>query len=183
MNYSGKLLIASPFLIDPNFRQTIVFIVQGSDDEEVFGVVLNRISDQPIRAIWKSIFHRDCETESSLYLGGPVFGTLTALHETKQLNSIEIVPGVHFTNVPKDLKRLVQHQNDDCRFFIGHAGWGAGQLLSEITEGAWYLAEATRELVFNDDSELWRHLIEAIGQDVLSEMLHINKFPEDPALN
>jgi putative transcriptional regulator len=183
MNYSGKLLIASPFLMDPNFRQTIIFIVQGSDDAEVFGLVLNRISDQPIRAIWKSVFHQDCETDSSLYLGGPVFGMLTALHDKEQPNSIEVVSGVHFTSVPADLKQLVQDKNSYFRFFIGHAGWGAGQLLREITEGTWYLAEATRELVFNEDSELWRHLIEAIGQEILSEILHTDKFPEDPTLN
>ncbi|MDR2706922.1 MAG: YqgE/AlgH family protein [Planctomycetaceae bacterium] len=189
MNYSGKLLIASPSLIDPNFRQTVVFLVQGSDDgdddDEVFGLVLNRVSDQPIRSIWKSVFQQDdCVTDSLLYLGGPVFRTLTALHSIKQLNSFEVIPGVYFTSTPNDLKQLVHDKSNNCfRFFVGSAGWSVDQLLQELADGVWYLAEATRELVFNDDTELWRHLIEAIGQDILSEILHTNKFPEDPALN
>jgi putative transcriptional regulator len=183
MNYSGKLLIASPSLIDPNFRQTVVFLVQGSDNDEVFGLVLNRVSDQPVRTIWKSVFHQDCATDSLLYFGGPVFRTLTALHSIKQLNGFEVIPSVYFTSIPNDLKQLVHDKSNRFRFFVGSAGWSAGQLLQEIAEGVWYLAEATHELVFNDDTELWRHLIEAIGQDILSEILHTNKFPENPALN
>jgi putative transcriptional regulator len=189
MNYSGKLLIASPSLIDPNFRQTVVFLVQGSDDEEVFGLVLNRVSEQPLRAIWKPVFHQDFATDSLLYFGGPVFSRLTALHSIKLPNSFEVVPGVYFTSIPADLKQIVRdqnknkHKNNHFRFFFGNAGWDPNQLLQEIAEGVWYLAEATQELVFNNDSELWQHLIEAIGQNILSEILHTNKFPNDPALN
>ncbi|MDR2117642.1 MAG: YqgE/AlgH family protein [Planctomycetaceae bacterium] len=183
MNYSGKLLIASPSLTDPNFRQTVVFLIQGYNDDGVAGLILNRISDNPIRKIWKSVFHQDCVTDSLLYFGGPVFKPLTALHTKEQLNGFEVIPGVYFTSIPQDLKQLVKDSNNYCRFFVGIAGWDETQLLQEIVAGAWYLAEATRELVFNDDPEIWHHLIEAIGQNFLSEILHTNKFPNDPTLN
>ncbi|MDR2757191.1 MAG: YqgE/AlgH family protein [Planctomycetaceae bacterium] len=183
MDYSGKLLIASPSLTDPNFRQTIILLIQGNDEDGVVGLILNRISDNSIREIWKSMFSLDCAADLLLYVGGPVFRPLMALHTQEHLNGVEVIPGVYFTNIQQDLKRLVTDENDHLRFFVGTAGWSEGQLLHEIIEGIWYLAEATHELIFSKDAELWQHLIEAIGQNLLSEMLHTNNFPKDPTLN
>jgi putative transcriptional regulator len=183
MNYSGKLLIASPSLTDPNFRRTVVFLVQDNDEDGVIGLILNHLSNSPIREIWKPVFHQDCATDSLLYFGGPVFTPLTALHTNEKFNDLEVISGVYFTSVQKDLKQLVKDENYDFRFFVGNAGWSKGQLLREISEGIWYLAEATRELIFSETPELWRSLIESIGQDILSEMLHTDKFPDDPTVN
>jgi putative transcriptional regulator len=183
MNYSGKLLVASPLLTDPNFRQTIVLIIQGNDNVGAAGLVLNRISDCPVREIGKQIFQQDCETDSAVYLGGPIFRSMTALHTKEKINGLEVIPGIYFTNSPQDLEQLAEDKNNCSRFFIGAAGWDEGQLSREINEGVWLLVEATHELIFNDDPKLWQHLIEAIGKNVLSTILHTNKFPNDPTLN
>lgn len=183
MNYAGKLLIATHALSDPNFRQTVVLLVQGSDEDGVLGLVLNRVSDNPIRELWESVFQQTCATDAYLHSGGPVFGPLFALHRSEELNGMEIVPGLYFSTAKKTLDRLIENTHGDFRFFIGNAGWGSGQLAREIEEGAWYLAEATPDLVFYDETELWKILIEEIGRTVLGEIFHTDKFPDDPSLN
>lgn len=185
MDYTGKLLVATPALGDPNFSQTVVLLVQGSDEEGVLGLVLNRVSDKPIRELWKSVFSRDCKTDNLLHLGGPVFGPVFAVHSKSfaTLPCFEIVPGVFFASTRETLEVLADETEVDFRFFVGNAGWEAGQLAREIDEGAWYLVEATRELVFADETEIWCRLIENVGRSILGEMLHTDKLPDDPSLN
>ena len=43
----GQLLIASPALIDPNFRRTVVLVVAHDDDGAV-GLVLNRPTEAEV---------------------------------------------------------------------------------------------------------------------------------------
>lgn len=183
MDYAGKLLIASPSLLDPNFRHSVVLLVQGTDEDGVLGLVLNRVSDKPIRELWESVFHQHCLTDSCLHLGGPVFGPLFALHGLRELRDFEVVPGVYFATTKETLDQLVETEESDFRFFVGNAGWGAGQLAQEIHEGCWYLAEATSELVFADETDIWRRLIEEIGRTILCEVLHTDLVPEDPSVN
>lgn len=183
MNYSGKLLIATPSLLDPNFCQSVVLLIQGTDEDGVLGLVLNRVSDKPIRELWESVFHQNCATEACLHLGGPVFGPLFALHTCGEWNDIEIVPGVYFATTKETLDRLVDDESGDFRFFVGNAGWGRGQLTDELRAGAWYLAEASVESVFADETEIWRRLIGEIGRNILGEMLHTDHIPDDPGLN
>jgi putative transcriptional regulator len=45
------------------------------------------------------------------------------------------------------------------RFFIGYAGWGAGQLDSEMDLGSWHVVPASDEHVFAEDPRaLWKRL-------------------------
>ena len=45
---SGRLLAATPQLGDPNFRRTVVLIVEDDPDEGTLGVVLNRPTEVPL---------------------------------------------------------------------------------------------------------------------------------------
>jgi len=183
MDYSGKLLIAAPALLDPNFRETVVLLVQGSDEDNVLGLVLNRISDKPIRELWETIFHQNCAASGKLYLGGPVFGPVFAIHTKETLYDSEIIPGVYFTASKETMDELVNDTETQFRLFVGSAGWGEGQLSREIQEGSWYLAEAAKQIVFTDETSIWQKLIEQIGRSIISELLHDNNLPDDPLLN
>ena len=183
MDYTGKLLIATHSLYDSNFRQTVVLVIHGNDEDGVFGVVLNRATGKPIKELWENVFHESCATERVLYLGGPVSGPLVALHSCEELSELEIVPGVHFTRNKADLDELTTDANGPFRFFVGNSGWGEGQLAMEIKEGAWYVVEATRELVFFDDTEIWSKMIEQVGRSMLGEILHTDRLPDDPGVN
>ena len=77
---SGKLLIASPYLNDPNFMRSVVLIVS-HDEEGAFGLSLNRPTDQRLSEIVELSMPKGSVREDDfIYEGGPVEGPLLALH-------------------------------------------------------------------------------------------------------
>ena len=100
-----------------------------------------------------------CHSRQPVYLGGPVPGPLMSLHTTAELAETEPVPGVFFAAKKQHLDELVLTEEPAYKMFVGHAGWGAGQLESELHQGAWRTMPATAEQVFStDDDALGDHL-------------------------
>ena len=183
MDYSGKLLIATSALLDENFRQGVVLLLRGNDNDGVLGLVLNRESNKKINELWQAIFEESCRTTANLHIGGPVPGPLMVLHTNAELGDFEVLPGVYCSTSREALETLAEGESLPFRFFVGNAGWGSGQLAKEIHEGAWHLAEPSAEVVFMDETEIWQGLTEQIGRCVLREMIHIDSLPDDPSTN
>ena len=84
---SGKLLIASPYLSDPNFLRSVVLIVS-HDDEGAFGLSLNRPTDQRLSAVVElSMPQGSAREDDYIFEGGPVDGPLLALHDLSGIGS------------------------------------------------------------------------------------------------
>lgn len=178
----GHFLIASKFLADPNFNKSVVLLVQ-HNEEGAFGVVLNRPADSTVRDLWEKVSESPCENDGPVHVGGPVAGPLMAVHGDESLAEAEIVPGVFFAAQRDNLEKLLQQQEHPYRLFIGHSGWGPGQLENELKLGAWLTAPATVDLVFCEDSEMWRKVSEQVGASMLVDILKVKDLPADPALN
>ena len=73
-------------------------------------------------------------------------------------------------------------RDDNCKLFVGHAGWGPGQLDAEIEAGGWLIAPAAAEYVFYDGDDLWDTVMSLTGTN-LAEMLNIKQVPDDPSMN
>jgi putative transcriptional regulator len=183
MDYTGKMLIATPSLLDENFCRSVVLLLRGNDDDGVLGLVLNRESNKKINELWQTIFEESCQTTANLHIGGPVPGPLIALHTNAALGDVEVLPGVRCATSREALEALATGKAVPFRFFVGNAGWGSGQLAKEINEGAWYLAETNKEVVFADETEIWQQLVGLVGRSILSEILHTDSLPDDPGLN
>jgi len=179
---TGQLLIATPALTDPNFRQTVVLLVQDAS-EGAIGLILNRPSDKSVRHLWESIFHTEIAADQPLNLGGPVFGPLMMLHTRQELADLTIGGGLYFSTQKDYIERIVNGDVQPYKLFLGHSGWGEGQLRSEINEGAWLHLPAHREIVFSDDSELWQKLLQHAAQLSLLRVLNTDTLPGDPAVN
>lgn len=179
----GSLLVASPALLDPNFRKTVVLIVRHSEDDGALGLVLNRRTSASIKELWERVSEEPCGAEAPLSLGGPCEGPLMALHMEASLGDIEVLSGVYFTADSDQLKQLVSAPRQDVRFFFGYAGWGAGQLEMELEGGAWRTEPAAVKHIFGLDQGMWdRSIMEAAGWEVLSA-LKIKDVPSDPSVN
>jgi putative transcriptional regulator len=178
----GQLLIASNELRDPNFLRTVVLIFR-HDDEGAAGLVLNRRLNATLRQIWKQVSQQPCRCEAALYLGGPVEGPLMAIHTEGELSEIEIVEGLFFSAGGENLAQLVDAEQPMARFFVGYAGWGAGQLEREMDEGAWLTAPATAERVFGDIDELWQRVTREATSSALISTLKIKHVPKHPWMN
>jgi putative transcriptional regulator len=106
-----------------------------------------------------------------------------ALHTHEPLGGAEVLSGLYFSHDKTQLEALVQQQEHAFKLFVGHSGWGGGQLENEIQHGAWLTTPATTEYIFFDEDLLWVKLIRQIGSDTLCSLLKIKNVPDDPSLN
>jgi putative transcriptional regulator len=168
----GRLLLAGPGLMDPNFFRAVVLMLEHTD-EGALGVVLNRPTDLPVREAlppW-------AETVSDppvVFVGGPVApGTAIALGRS---TDVEPVVGA-FGMVDLDEEPETWH---DVRLFSGYAGWGPGQLEDELIEDAWLVLDSRPEDIATDDADdLWANVL-ARQRGPLSLLA---RYPDEPAFN
>ena len=182
-SFKGSFLIASPHLEDPNFRRSVVLIME-HNAEGAFGLVLNRPASASVKEFWSELEQERANAEGPIYLGGPVEGPIICIHDVSAWTEGEIVPGV-FVAVRRELvRKLVTGIAHTLRLYVGYAGWGPLQLENELEAGGWLTMPASREFIFHDDSaQLWHQSIRATGRQMYRDILGIEWFPEDPTRN
>jgi putative transcriptional regulator len=177
----GILLIADPFLKDPNFLRTVVFLCEHKE-EGSFGFVLNRQFENTLDELIPELEGH----KLPVYYGGPVQpDTIHFLHQYPDEipGGHRVLNGVYWGGDFDAVVNLIQNKKVDAskiRFFIGYSGWSDGQLTTEMNEKTWLTVKATRKLIFQRNYEdTWRDSLKHLGGDY--EMM-VN-FPIDPQLN
>ena len=178
----GHLLLASEHLLDPNFAKSVVLLVE-HNQQGALGVILNRPTSKTVRELWHDVSQMPCQSELPVCLGGPVSGPLMAVHTVAALAEVEIVAGVYFSARKQHLDALVNQTGERFKLFVGHAGWGPGQLEQEIDQGAWLSTPATLDQVFDTGEDLWQRVLESVRGPLLGALLKIKHIPADPRLN
>ena len=176
----GSLLIATPTLLDPNFKRVVVLLLEHTDEGAV-GVVLNRPTETPTGQAVPDLAGVVAENDP-VFIGGPVSpGSVIALGEYHDLESAPdpvcgSVAAVEFGTSPEALAEQVSR----VRAFAGYSGWGPGQLEGEIEEEAWFAAAAEPGDIFSPDPlRLWPHVLERMG----SQYALLARMPDDPRMN
>jgi putative transcriptional regulator len=178
---AGILLIADPFLKDPNFLRSVVLLCE-HQTEGSFGFVLNRPYENTLDELIPELEGLPIP----VFEGGPV--QKDSLHFLHQLpveipGGQEITKGVYWGGDFEAVITLLKEGRMDpgkIRFFIGYSGWSEGQLNTEMTEKTWLTVAAEKELVFHEKhNEIWKDALRHLGGEY--EMM-IN-FPLDPQLN
>lgn len=177
----GSLLLAEPFMDDPYFQRKVILLCE-HNDEGSFGFVLNNYIDLTIDRLMAEFPH----FASRVSVGGPVKNSnLYYIHTLgEQLEgSIQVTDTIYMGGDFEQLKALAksgQIPEDEIRFFVGYAGWSAGQLRSEINNRSWFVAEADEPLLMDTSGdELWATMIGRLGK----EFAHLAHTPNDPSLN
>lgn len=178
---AGVLLIADPFLKDPNFMRTVVLLTEHREDGTI-GFVINRQYENTLDELLPEIEGY----KLPVFYGGPVqMNTLHFLHRYPDQipGGIEVMKGVYWGGDFDAVVELINSGAADpekIRFYIGYSGWSSGQLENEMQEKTWLTVEATRRLIFHQNAdEIWKESLKQLGGDY--EMM-IN-FPIDPQLN
>lgn len=179
---AGHFLVASRYLRDPNFAQTVVLMIH-HDREGAMGVVINRPSDKTVREVWDLIGYDPCERDDRIFVGGPVPGPLVALHSLEAFSEQEIVQGLYFSTHRDALDLIVRKTNIPLRLCSGNAGWGSGQLEGELEAGGWLFTKATADDVFADHESIWKKVTQRIGLEIMVPELDRTDLPSDPSLN
>ncbi len=179
----GQLLIAGPTLLDPRFWRAVVLVVEHGV-QGAFGVVLNRpsetLADEAVPALRELGVAVDLGDR--LYVGGPVQPSeAIVLAEFEDATDAALLAfddiGVLGAS-PYARDRLPGVRRG--RVFVGHAGWGPGQLDAELQRSDWILETASSEDAFTADPlDLWSAVLtrKGGGYALLARM------PPDPSVN
>ncbi len=171
-NLSGSLLIAHPTLRDPNFRRTILFLSQHSEEDGATGFILNRPLEDAISG------PADFENVP-VYFGGPVEPSRLVL---ASLRWLEAPDGVAFRMfVGLGAEDFVEPEwRHGLRAFAGYAGWHRGQLEAEIEGESWIVVPPSPALLtIENPATAWRDFMRSSGP-----LMHLlSELPDDPSRN
>lgn len=172
---SGKLILAEPFMLDPHFRRSVVFLCEHHQKNGSVGFIINK----PLKMKINEMVEDFPEIEAELYYGGPVgTDTLHFIHNVGDLleDSVPVIRGVYWGGNFEKLKFLIERQligPENIRFFVGYSGWVKGQLSEEMEVGSWIMAEGDPNYVFKIKSNiLWKRVLNDKGHtfSVISEL-------------
>jgi putative transcriptional regulator len=180
----GNLLIASPTLADPNFAQSVVLIAVHGDDGAL-GLILNRGMAMNIQEVWRQVSKSLCVRSEVARQGGPVSGTLMALHDRRSLANLVVTDDIYVATELPTMESLVTSEEGQVIFFLGHSGWGPGQLENELAEGSWLVLPATPDHVFGDLDAvaLWKLAMTDAGRRQLHSLISVKHIPDNPRAN
>ncbi len=176
----GQLLIAGPSLLDPNFWRTVVLVVEHSEDG-AFGLVLNRPSETSVGEAVQQLDNL-VDPSNPLFIGGPVQpSSVIVLGQFEDPSDAALVAfddvGVLGTDSALDQGSVGLRAG---RAFVGHAGWGPGQLDSELERGDWILEPARLDDAFSEESrDLWHDVLTRKG----GSYALVARMPPNPSLN
>ena len=170
--FKGQLLIAMPGLLDPNFDQTVSLLCE-HNHEGAIGIVLNRVHP--------SLSGKDIFEELKLnpftgaenipvHIGGPVnINEIFVLHGPPfgWEACYQFHPAIGMSNTI-DILAAVSGGGGPESFMIslGCAGWGPGQLESEIMQNTWLTSSVLEEIVFDIPvEERWEAAVKRMGID------------------
>ena len=175
----GQLLVASPGLLDPNFRRTVVLVTEHTEDGAA-GLVLNRPTESEVSEIVPALESLVDDGEP-IFMGGPVQPNgVLVLGEFLDPDdaAVPLFGSLGFPSLdePDDVVPLTTRR----RIFAGYAGWGSGQLEDELAREDWILEEAQPDDAFTEaPQELWADVLRRKGG--IYEL--VSRIPEDPSVN
>jgi putative transcriptional regulator len=162
----GRFLVARRSLDDPHFRQTVIYLVR-HDPSGSAGLIINRPSGLNLSDAISGIDDTDLR-KRPIYFGGPVeFNTVSMLiRNDKEGRLVEhIADDIYLSGDRAVLDRLITEKKpgNALHFYLGHAGWTAGQLAQEVDREEWYVVDTDPVLIFSAAPEtIWKRLIEKL---------------------
>jgi putative transcriptional regulator len=184
---AGQLLIAAPDLHDPNFDRTVVLLLD-HDGSGSLGVVVNRPTELPVAEVlapWSGF----SSAPDVVFSGGPVgvdgalalaaFDSVPAALGVRPRGWRPVIGGIGLIDLDSDPESL-RGDLRALRIFAGYSGWGAGQLDSELSQGAWVVAESMPGDAFTrHPGRLWSDVLRRQP----GELRFLATAPSDPSLN
>jgi len=177
----GALLVAAPTLLDPNFQRTVVLVTEHTD-EGAMGLVLNRPTETTVAEAAPELESLTGPLER-VHQGGPVQPrAVVVLAEFADPGSAAhvVVGDIGFVRADADLERAGGDTRRG-RVYAGYAGWGQGQLESELADEGWIVVTdpLPSELFSPEPDGLWQDVLERQG----GHLALIARMPLDPSLN
>ena len=171
-----QMLIAMPGMGDPRFEKSVVFMCAHSEDGAL-GLIINK----PTREIrFQTLLEQldldvgPAQRDIRVHFGGPVeqqrgFVLHSADYGCAE-GTLKIDQQFRMTATMQALEDIGQgHGPKSALFALGYAGWGPGQLESELSHNAWLTVDASPNLIFQVPAgQKWAASLESLGIDPMS---------------
>ena len=169
---TGQLLIAMPGMRDPRFAKSVIYLC-AHGPEGAMGLVVNRLLDSltfPDLLEQLGIETGAMGQPIEVHFGGPVeSGRGFVLHSADYVKDATLVVDdeIALTATVDILKAIAAGEGPRrCLLALGYAGWGEGQLDTEIMANGWLHVTADHELVFGPDLDSkWERAMAKLGID------------------
>lgn len=170
---TGQLLIAMPQMQDTRFERAVICMCVHNVDGAM-GLIVNRLSQEltfPDLLEQVGIERKPDMAPMPIHIGGPVetgMGFVLHTSDYGQSNTIKVNQSISLTHTVEVLKDIADGQGPrQAMLALGYAGWGAGQLDSEMQENAWLNVPADESLIFDDAlQDKWQRSIAKLGVDI-----------------
>ncbi|MDE2112622.1 MAG: YqgE/AlgH family protein [Alphaproteobacteria bacterium] len=170
----GKLLIALPGMADPRFEKSVIFMCAHSA-KGAMGLIINK----PIAGLTL----RDLMPKLSIDVAMPVFGAPImfggpvqidrgyVLHSAEyggRESTLSITSDISLTATVNVLTAISEGRGPSKSILaLGYAGWGAGQIESELQANGWLHCDADAHLIFDSPSDTkWQSALARLGADI-----------------
>jgi len=170
---TGQMLVAMPQMLDERFVKTVIFMCAHTEDGAM-GLVVNKILediDFPDLLDQLDLNPAAGGTDIRVHFGGPVeSGRGFVLHSSdyQQDATMVIDEQIALTATTDILRDIAEGDGPQSSLLaLGYAGWGPGQLDSEIQANGWLSVDADPGLIFgNEPDKIWQGALAKIGIDV-----------------
>ena len=168
-------LVAAPSLLDPNFVQTVVLLIDHRAEGSL-GFVVNRPANIEFKSVVEELkLGADTPPDVPVLVGGPVepHTGWVVFDPTKSQVSLDstIKVSSHLrVSASRELLNELAHapatSSDRHLLVLGYAGWAAGQLDAEIQQGAWVPVDLEESVLFETPyEERWQAALAVLGID------------------
>lgn len=173
IDFSRQLLVAMPGMVGGSLADTVIYICE-HNDQGALGVVINRPTDLTVGDLLQRIdlelsLEIGMTQDNAVYFGGPVQTDRGfVLHTPVGAYSSSIALGDVALTTSRDVLQEVAAGSgpDQILVTLGYAGWGAGQLEDEMSQGAWLHVDANLDILFSTPaSERYQAALAQLGID------------------
>lgn len=163
----GELLLSEPTMNDFHFGRTAVLIIDHTDVEGTFGIIMNK----PLKMKLNELVDDFSDYDAPVFWGGPVAeNRIFFMHTLGGLipESCKIMDGLYWGGDAEVLNALIEQgiaNKDNVRFFLGYSGWEAGQLRGELERNSWAVCKSNAKTLLSTPSDqLWKVLVSHMGK-------------------
>jgi len=172
-NLTDNFIIAMPGLNDVNFDHTVTYICE-HDENGTFGIVINAKTDITFHEVIAQMnidIEPDEKREQNIFSCGPVQqdrGFILHRPSGNWNSSLHVNDRVALTTSRDILEAIAQNKGpDDALIALGYAGWGPGQLESEMAANTWLSCPAEEQIIFDTPVEKrWQAAANILGVDL-----------------
>lgn len=179
----GRLLISEPLLSEAYFQRSVIFLIE-HNDQGTMGLVVNKPSGLVLNRIVEGLEDID---EIPVFCGGPMSSDrMYYLHTLGHLvpHSIEISDGLYIGgdfDVILSYLRSGNNIEHNIKFLVGYSGWSPGQLIEEIENKVWVVADniSPKDCITQEGDLFWRSVVQSLGEKYRTWL----NYPKMPYLN